>query len=116
VLGRAPDAGGTDTSLLLTAAGSILGGQSGGITSQLAQALGVDELSLNQAQNGDPLAGQIVTIGKRLSARAFLSYEQGLSAVAGTTKLTYTLTPSISVVTRAGFDNAIDVFYTFHFD
>lgn len=116
VLGRAPDTGGTDTSLLLTAAGSILGGQSGGITSQLAQALGVDELSLNQAQNGDPLAGQIVTIGKRLSARAFLSYEQGLTAVAGTTKLTYTLTPSISIVTRAGFDNAIDVFYTFHFD
>lgn len=116
VLGRAPDAGGTDTSLLLTAAGSILGGQSGGITGQLAQALGVDELSLNQAQNGDPLAGQIVTVGKRLSARAFLSYEQGLTAVAGTTKLTYTLTPSISIVTRAGFDNAIDVLYTFHFD
>lgn len=116
VLGRAPDAGGTDTSLLLTAAGSILGGQSGGITGQLAQALGVDELSLNQAQNGDPLTSQIVTVGKRLSARAFLSYEQGLTAVAGTTKLTYTLTPRISIVTRAGFDNAIDVLYTIHFD
>lgn len=116
VLGRAPDASGTDTSLLLTAAGSILGGQSGGITGQLAQALGVDELSLNQAQNGDPLTSQIVTVGKRLSARAFLSYEQGLTAVAGTTKLTYSLTPRISIVTRAGFDNAIDVLYTFHFD
>ncbi|MFA7318271.1 MAG: translocation/assembly module TamB domain-containing protein [Sulfuricella sp.] len=116
VLGRAPDAGGTDTSLLLTAAGSILGGQSGGITGQLAQALDVDELSLNQAQNGDPLASQIVTVGKRLSARAYLSYEQGLTAVAGTTKLTYSLTPRISIVTRAGSDNAIDVLYTFHFD
>lgn len=116
VLGRAPDAGGTDASLLLTAAGSILGGQSGGITGQLAQALGVDELSLNQAQDGDPLTSQIVTIGKRLSARAFLSYEQGLTGEAGTTKLTYSLTPRISIVTRAGFDNAIDVLYTFHFD
>ncbi|MBZ0104145.1 MAG: translocation/assembly module TamB domain-containing protein [Sulfuricella denitrificans] len=116
VLGRAPEAGGTDSTLLLSAAGSILGGQSGSITGQLAQALGLDELSLNQAQNGDPLAGQIVTVGKRLSARAFLSYEQGLTAVAGTTKLTYTLTPSISIVTRAGYDNAIDVLYTFHFD
>lgn len=52
----------------------------------------------------------------KLSARTFLSYEQGLTAVAGTTKLTYTLTPSISIVTRAGLDNAIDVLYTFHFD
>lgn len=116
VLGRAPDAGGSDTSLLITAAGSILGGQSGGITGQLAQVLGVDELSLGQAQNGDPLASQIITVGKRLSARVLLSYEQGLTAVAGTTKLTYALTPNISIVTRAGFDNAIDVLYTFHFD
>jgi len=116
VLGRAPDADGADTSLLLAAAGSILGGQSGNITGQLAQTLGVDELSLSQAQNGDPLSSQIVTAGKRLSSRAFLSYEQGLTAVAGTIKLTYTLTPNVSIVTRAGYDNALDVLYTFHFD
>ncbi len=116
VLGRAPDADGTDTSLLLTAAGSILGGQSGSITGQLAQALGVDELSLSQTQNGDPLTSQIITAGKRLSSRAFLSYEQGLTAVAGTIKLTYSLTPNVSIVTRAGYDNALDVLYTFHFD
>jgi translocation and assembly module TamB len=116
VLGRAPDADGTDASLLLAAAGSILGGQSGGLTGQLAQTLGVDELSLRQTQNGDPLASQIVTAGKRLSSRAFLSYEQGLTAVAGTIKLTYTLTPNVSIVTRAGYDNALDVLYTFHFD
>lgn len=116
VLGRAPDADGTDASLLLAAAGSILGGQSGSLTGQLAQALGVDELSLRQTQNGDPLASQIITAGKRLSSRAFLSYEQGLTAVAGTIKLTYALTPNVSIVTRAGYDNALDVLYTFHFD
>lgn len=116
VLGRAPDADGTDATLLLAAAGSILGGQSGSLTGQLAQALGVDELSLRQTQNGDPLASQIITAGKRLSSRAFLSYEQGLTAVAGTIKLTYALTPNVSIVTRAGYDNALDVLYTFHFD
>lgn len=116
VLGRVPDAGGTDASLLLTAAGAILGGQGDGITGQLAQALGVDELALRQARDGDPLASQILTLGKRLSARAFLSYEQGLSAAAGVMKLSYTLTPRVSVVTRAGADNALDLFYTFSFD
>ncbi|MFZ3017338.1 MAG: translocation/assembly module TamB domain-containing protein [Gallionella sp.] len=121
VLGRLPTTGGADTSLLFTAAGSILGGQSGGITGQLKQSLGIDELSLRQgesAQGGsdNPLSNQIATVGKRLSARAFLSYEQGVTAVAGVTKLTYTLTPRVNVVTQAGVESAIDVFYTFSFD
>lgn len=121
VLGRVPDASGIDSSLLLSAAGSILGGGSGGITSQLKQTLGVDELSLRQGEAGqavdeNPLSSQIITVGKRLSSRAFISYEQGVTAAAGVTKLTYTLTPRVNIVTQAGVDNAIDVFYTFSFE
>ncbi|MDP2195637.1 MAG: translocation/assembly module TamB domain-containing protein [Rhodocyclaceae bacterium] len=116
VLGRAPDAGGTDASLLLAAAGAILGGQGDGVTAQLAQAFGVDEVSLRQAATGEPLTGQILVLGKRLSARTYLGYEQGLSAATGAVKLTHALTPRISIVTRAGEDNAIDVFYHFAFD
>ncbi|OGS93037.1 MAG: hypothetical protein A2061_01800 [Gallionellales bacterium GWA2_59_43] len=123
VLGRLPTTGGADTSLLFTAAGSILGGQSGGITGQLKQSLGIDELSLRQGESSgaqagadNPLSNQIATVGKRLSSRAFLSYEQGVTAVAGVTKLTYTLTPRVNIVTQAGVESAIDVFYTFSFD
>jgi translocation and assembly module TamB len=118
VLGRAPDASGVDTSLLLTAASSILGGQSGGgVMDQIGEALGVDEFSIRQQGTGDPLTSQIGTVGKRLSSRAYLSYERGLTtAAAGITKLTYSLTRNISIVTRAGDDNAIDVFYTFQLD
>ncbi|MDP1526313.1 MAG: translocation/assembly module TamB domain-containing protein [Rhodocyclaceae bacterium] len=116
VLGRAPDAGGADTSLLIAAAGAMLGGQSGSITGQIAQALGVDEFSLRQAADGDTLAHQILTVGKRLSDRAWLGYEQGLTAATGALKFTYALTPRISIVSRTGGDNAVDVFYNFHFD
>ena len=116
VLGRVPDAGGSDSSLLLAAAGSILGGQGEGITSQIAQAFGVDEFSLRQSENGDTLSSQIFSVGKRLSARSWLSYEQGLNAAAGALKFTYTLTPRVSVVTRAGEETALDVFYNFSFD
>jgi translocation and assembly module TamB len=121
VLGRQPTDGGVDTALLFNAAGSILGGQSGGITGQLKQSLGIDELSLRQGENkagpaDNPLSNQIATIGKRLSSRAFLSYEQGITAAAGVTKLTYTLTPRVNVVTQAGVESAIDIFYTFSFD
>ncbi|HZW24729.1 MAG TPA: translocation/assembly module TamB domain-containing protein [Gallionella sp.] len=122
VLGRLPTDGGVDTALLFNAAGSILGG-SGGITGQLKQSLGIDELSLRPGENkagqtaaDNPLGSQIATVGKRLSSRAFLSYEQGITAVAGVTKLTYTLTPRVNIVTQAGVESAIDIFYTFSFD
>ena len=113
-LGRAPG-GKADASLLLAAAGSIMGGQSGGVTEKISRALGVDELAIRQS-GVDALTGQVGVVGKRLSDKAYLSYEQGLTAVAGVTKLTYNLTPKITLVTRAGIDNAIDVLYTLRFD
>ncbi|MDV6345685.1 translocation/assembly module TamB domain-containing protein [Nitrosomonas sp. Is37] len=119
VLGRAPDASGMDTSLLLAAAGSILGGQSsgGGVIEQIGQTLGVDEFSIRQQATGSALSSQIGVIGKRLSSSAYLSYERGLTtATAGITKLTYSLTRNITIVTRAGDDNAIDLYYTFQYD
>lgn len=119
VFGRSLNSGGIDTSLLLTAANSIMGGQSSGegLTQQLSQALGVDEISVRQAGGGNPLTSQIGTIGKRISSRAYLSYERGLTtANIGITKLTYELTPKINVVTQAGLDSAVDVFYIFQFD
>ena len=96
-------------------AGSIMGGQSGGVTEKISRALGVDELAIRQS-GVDALTGQVGVVGKRLSDKAYLSYEQGLTAVAGVTKLTYNLTPKITLVTRAGIDNAIDVLYTLRFD
>lgn len=123
ILGRAPDASGMDTSLLIAAASSILGGQSGGgVMDQISQALGVDEFSIRQQQTtgsttDSALSSQIGIVGKRLTSRAYLSYERGLTtAAAGITKLTYSLTRNITVVTRAGDDNAIDLYYTFQYD
>jgi translocation and assembly module TamB len=127
----------------MTAANSILGGQSGfGVTDQIRDLFGFDEFSFRQGSTpgstqtttgqaatqispftnpyafaGSTLGGQIGTIGKRISSRAYLSYERGITAAtAGITKLTYTLTPSITVVTQAGEDSAVDLFYTFRFD
>lgn len=112
VLGRVPDSSGIDSSLLLSAASNILGG---GSASKIARVVGVDELSLQQKAGGDALTGQVVTVGKRLNSRAYLSYEQGLSASAGITKFTYTLNPRVTIVTRTGTEDALDLFYSFRF-
>ena len=112
VLGRVPESSGVDSALLAAAAGNILGGQSVG---KLSQALGVDEISLIPQEGEDPLLNQKVTVGKQLTARARISYEQGLTEVGGVTKFIYTLTPRITIVTRTGTEDALDLFYTFRF-
>ncbi|MFA5371109.1 MAG: translocation/assembly module TamB domain-containing protein [Sideroxydans sp.] len=111
VLGRVPESGGFDASLLLAAAGNAIGGSSIG---QVGRTIGVDELSLHQKELGDP-QNQVVIVGKRLSSRAYLSYEQGLADPGGITKFTYTLSPRITLVTRTGTEDAIDLFYSFRF-
>lgn len=136
VLGRGPDqAGGGDSAVLLAAATSILGGpgSGGGLTRQLAQNLGLDEVSLragdiSSSDNRSPVhtvagstssagtvSGQVVSLGKRLSSDAYLSYEQSLSGLASIVKLTYALNRRASLVARAGTDNALDLVFTFVF-
>jgi translocation and assembly module TamB len=118
VLGRKPDGSGLDSTALLSAAGSILGGQSGrSLTDQISQTLGVDEITVKQAGVGSSLTGQIGVVGKRISSRLYLSYERSLATTTmGITKLTYNLTSKITVVTQAGEDSAADLFYTIQFD
>ena len=128
VLGRAPDTTGTDLSLLLAAAEGVLGsGSTGGVTGQLKRTMGIDQLTVktNTSTTGattqstttnDPLSNQIAVVGKRLSGRAYLSYEQGVTAAVGVTKLTYQLSQRVNIITQAGFENAIDVTYSFRFE
>ena len=136
VLGRGQDqAGGADSALLLSAADSILGGQVGGISRQLAQGLGLDQISVSSGDisgGGSRLPGtvvagstlatrdanltsQIVTLGKRISSDAYLSYEHSLAGAASVVKLTYNLTRRLSVIGRAGTDNSVDLLYSISF-
>jgi translocation and assembly module TamB len=120
----------------LAAAGAILGSQTEGVSKQLTQSLGIDDFSIT---SGDLKAGptrmpastvasgtsstrnvgvasQIVRVGKRLSANAYLSFEQSLVGASGVVALTYRLTRQLSVIARAGADNALDLLYTIAFD
>ena len=112
VLGRVPDTGGVDSAMLVAAAGSILGGQSSG---QLGKSLGIDEISLGQQTGTNSQQVQTMTVGKQLSSRARISYEQSLNEAGSIVVFTYKLTPRISVVTRTGTEDALDILYTFSF-
>jgi translocation and assembly module TamB len=138
VLGRGLDqaasGGGTDSGVLLAAAGAILGGGDGrGVPQQLASALGFDQISVGPGEREgmrgtttvagslgaarEPgVSSTVVQIGKRLSSNAYLSYEHSLLGLESALKLTYALTRRLSLVGRAGTDNSLDLMYTFSFD
>lgn len=139
VLGRPPDQGsGGEMALLLPAAQALLGGGGGNMSAGLANALGIDELSFgssidsrsrvqtssvasgsvtgaSSSYNGETVPGQVITLGKRLSSQAMLSFEQSVTGTSSVVKLTYQLTRRLSVIGRAGSENAIDGLFSISF-
>jgi translocation and assembly module TamB len=139
VLGRPADETGAernaDRAALATAAAGLLSGSGEGITTQLARRLGIDEISLRSGDigavgsllprssvagsvrgTGSTAAGEIVTIGKRLSDNITVSYEQALATTGSLVQISYQLTRRLSVIARAGTENALDLVYSFAFD
>lgn len=112
VLGRAPESGSMDVSLLMAAAAGAIGDTSGNLIGGI---LGVDELSISQQEHLENGQNQVMIIGKRLSPRAYFSYEQSLTDSGGIAKFIYNLSPRVTVVTRTGIEDAIDLFYSFRF-
>jgi len=105
----------SDLGLLQTAAGALLGrGESITLQQRIAHAAGLDEFSVGGSGSGG-LGSAVLTLGKRLSSRAYLSFEQGLTAATNLMKITYTLTPHVSLRAETGTNSAVDVFYTFSF-
>jgi translocation and assembly module TamB len=135
VLGHGPEQeGGQDSALLLAAGQAILGGQDGGPLKALQRSLGIDDFGISTGTldgsgrrlssriasstgfgSATTATGQIVSVGKRLSANLMLSYEQALNATGSVVKLTANLSRNLSVVGRAGSDNALDVFWNYRF-
>ena len=141
VLGRPPDQGsGGEMGLLLPAAQALLGDTGGGLPANIAKSLGFDEFSFGSSidprsrvqtssvasssvtgassassSQAATMPGQVVTIGKRLSARAQLSFEQSIGGTSSVIKLTYLLTRRLSVIGRAGSENALDLLFSLSF-
>lgn len=121
VLGQPFDqVGPADIGVLQTAAAALLGSSdSAPLQTRLARALGLDSISVQSAQStqtGTGLQGTIVTLSKRLSSRTLVSFSRGLDGVSSIFTIHYTLTRGLSVQTRTGTENAVDLFYTFEFD
>jgi translocation and assembly module TamB len=116
VLGRAPsDASGADLAVLQTAASVFLGrGDAVPVTTRIADAFGLDELSLRGSAE---LANRVVAVGKRLTDRLYVTYEQGVGAVAqNLVKIDFSLTDRIALRAQTGTTSGAGVYYRFSWD
>lgn len=120
VLGHGMEAAtGSEADVLSAAAGALLGGKggTGGIQSKLANSLGIDEFGVRQGKGQETgLANTVVTVGKRISSRLYLSFEQGAATATSVVRLRYKLTPRITVALQTGTNTALDVLYSWAFD
>jgi translocation and assembly module TamB len=111
VLGRGSrDASTGDLAMLPLAAAALLNqGQSDG---GIAGRFGLDSIGMRR----DTVAGQIVTVGKRVTDDLYVVYEQGTGAAAQALKLEYNLGQRWLVRAEAGTTSAIGLFFRWAFD
>jgi translocation and assembly module TamB len=117
VLGHGLDRSGQqEFALLQIAAGALLSQtESVNFQAQLAEALRIDSFDV-RAGEGENLTNTVVSVGKRLSSRAMLSYEQSLDGLSQVVKVLYQLSPRVRLEAQAGQQSSFDVFYTREYD
>ena len=127
VLGRSGANGGAEAALLQQAALALLGNKSGGLSSGLADAFGLDEISLRGGSNGESTAasgsttstgatGATVTLGKRLSRDFYVAYERSLAGTVGTLSIFYDLSRRFTLRAQTGEQSAVDLIFTLRYD
>lgn len=144
LFGRSSEGSAADIGVLLSSAGASLGGDGEDLGSKIASGFGVDSLSVASSTNGprrglqssvannatsgnastassgtgnegNTLANQVLSVGKRLGTRTYLSFEQNFLGTESVVKLSYSLTRALSLVARAGSENALDLNYSISF-
>jgi translocation and assembly module TamB len=121
----------------LQAATATFLGEGGSLSNSVAKTLGLDVLSIRAA----PTAGltsaplttpgltssitnpsvttvqqNVVTLGKRLSSRLYVSYEQGLRGVWNLLKIQYDISNRLSLRAQTGSESAVDLLLFYPFD
>jgi translocation and assembly module TamB len=117
---------GGQSAALQAAAATLLASADPSMTGPgLAKSFGLDVVSIRTGQAGGSGApssaaasaqDSIVMLGKRLSQRIFVSYEQSLRGLQNLVRLQYEITERLSVRGRAGTQNGLDLLWTYRYD
>jgi translocation and assembly module TamB len=124
VLGRSGANGGAESAMLQQAALALLGNKAGA-TGGIADAFGLDEISVRGGSDGDALpssgtntgaTGATVTLGKRISRDFYVAYERSLAGTVGTLSIFYDLSRRFTLRGQTGEQSAVDLIFTLRYD
>jgi translocation and assembly module TamB len=118
MLGRASDGlGKSDAALLQRAALALLAGEGEGVTDQITKALGLDEISVSSNTTAADTRETLVSVGKQLSRRVFLTYEQNLNTSTGSVQLTYRIAQRFLARVQSGInDQSVDFIWAWRWE
>jgi translocation and assembly module TamB len=113
--------GRSDYAALGAASAALLGRNGKPITTRIAQQFGLDDISVQSSgtatgTSSNPVSGQVVVFGKRISDRLTLGYEQGLSLASGALRLEYALNRTLTLRAEAGTVSSLGLFYRRSFE
>ena len=103
------------------ASAALLGERGKPITADIAQRLGLDDISLQSSgtssgtTSAQGTASQVVVFGKRISDRLSLGYEQGLSLASSALRLEYALSRQVTLRAEAGTISGVGIVYRRNF-
>ncbi|MFO0524406.1 MAG: translocation/assembly module TamB domain-containing protein [bacterium] len=110
VLGRSlANASQADAARVAGIAGSMLGGDGVPVTRRIAEAFGLDDIGVG---GSSALAGQVLTVGKRLSDRIYIAYEQAVTTATNLLRVDLELHRYVSLRAEAGAVSGFGIFYT----
>ena len=95
--------------------GLLPSGFGGGLGSTLPPIPGQVGSTRSGAYGGSQ-SGNVLAVGKRLSSRLMVTYEQGLHGVWNLLRIQYDITRRLSLRVQTGSESAIDVLYWHAFD
>jgi translocation and assembly module TamB len=118
VLGRSGANGGAEAAVLQQAALALLGRNGQGLSGGLANALGLDEVSIAGAatRNDGTTTSATVTLGKRISRDFYVAYERSLAGTLGTISIFYDLSRRFTLRASTGEQSTIDLIFTIRYD
>ena len=122
VLGQPLDrTSGTDFAALQAASALLLGRNSKSVTATIAESVGLDDISIKggstSARNGTPdAANRVVAVGKRLTDKLSLVYEQGLTVANSALKIEYALTRNVHLRAETGVVSGVGIQYNRSFE
>jgi translocation and assembly module TamB len=121
VLGRPATGVGAEAAVLQQAALALLTDKNGrGMDASLASALGLDDIYLRGGTtlNSDGTTTQTtaISLGKRLSSKVYVAYEQSLNSAVGAVNLFYEVSRRLTVRAQAGQESALDLIFTIQHD